>query len=327
MMKMNSYGGDISNINGLQHILSIGYEVECGILMKLTRSETGDSPKSSISSKHSSKSLEHTNSLGQGNSLKDSESWGLGKLFEGGDSSEINSSPKSVHSLKSSKSEKLSKSSKSSHSSQLSKPDKIVLFNSDTFTQDIIEFKKFEENPEDIDENIIARLEEMVEDNIYDDNNQIDPNSSFYITNDIAMSPFMRELTAVCYYASKEDGDNHTDEKNNLYLFRDTEKNQDYEINFLFRNPATDCATHSNVEWVFTYYRPQQGDNIIINTFLNMIKNLLRHLSDLQPITGNFIMKYKDDQGKDTELIIAKPEQRVLYHKPNTNLYYLLTQF
>jgi len=43
MMKMNRYGGDISNINGLQHILSIGYEVECGILMKLTRSETGNS--------------------------------------------------------------------------------------------------------------------------------------------------------------------------------------------------------------------------------------------------------------------------------------------
>jgi hypothetical protein len=112
-----------------------------------------------------------------------------------------------------------------------------------------------------------------------------------------------------------------------LYLFRDTEKNQDYEINFLFKNAATDCATHSNVEWVFTYYRPQQGDNIIINTFLNMITNLLRHLSDLQPITGNFIMKYKDDEGKDSELIISKPEQRVLYHKPDTNLYYLLTQF
>ena len=332
---MNSYGGDISNISGLEHILSIGYEVECGILMKLTRSETGDlsehgskSFKSSKLSEHGSKSLEQGSiSLGQGNSFKSSESFQLGKLFEGGNSSEINSSPKSSESSKSSKSEKLSKSSKSSKSSQLSKPDKIVLFNSDTFTQDIVEFKKFEENPEDIDENIIARLEEMMEDNIYDDNNQIDTNSSFYITNDIAMSPFMRELSAVCYYSSKENGDNHTDEKNNLYLFRDTEKNQDYEINFLFRNATTDCATHSNVEWVFTYYRPQQGDNIIINTFLNMIKNLLRHLSDLQPITGNFIMKYKDDEGKDTELIIAKPEQRVLYHKPNTNLYYLLTQF
>ena len=152
----SNIAGNITNINGLQHILSIGYEVECGILTKLTKTEMDGS-------------------------------------------------------------------------------DKLVLYNSDTARKDILEFKKFEENPEDIDENIIARLEEMVEDNIYDDNNQIDPNSSFYITNDIAMSPFMRELTAVCYYASKEDGDDYSEEKNNLYLFRDTKKNQDYEINFLFK--------------------------------------------------------------------------------------------
>jgi hypothetical protein len=178
------------------------------------------------------------------------------------------------------------------------------LFNSDTFTQDIVEFKKFEENPEDIDENIIARLEEMMEDKIYDDNNQIDPNSSFYITNDIAMSPFMRELTAVCYYASKEDGDNHTDEKNNLYLFRDTEKNQDYEINFLYKNAATDCATHSNVEWVFTYYSPQQGDNIIINTFLNMIKNLFKKGSFIiYRIHFKMVLKEKDRSSKKVHII------------------------
>jgi hypothetical protein len=261
--------------------------------------------------------------------LKDSGSWGLGKLFEGGNSSEINSSQKS------SKSEKLSKSSKSSHSSKLSKPKKIVLFNSDTARKDILEFQKFEENPEDIDDDIIARLEEMVEDKIYDNNNQIDNNSSFYITNDIALSPFIKKLSDVCYYPSEEDIKSqsvsipvvdHTDEKNNLYLFRDIENNQDYEIHFLFSDTSTDCATHSNVEWVFTYYQPQQGDNIIINTFLNMIKNLLLHLSDLQPITGNFIMKYKDGNDEQKELIIAKPEQRVLYHKPDTNLYYLLTQ-
>ena len=294
-----NYGGDISNISGLNNILSIGYEVECGILMKLTRSESNES--SELSEPR--------------NSFKSSESFEFGNLFEGGNSSEIKSSSK------------LSKSSKSSHSSKLSKPNKIVLFNSDTFPQDILEFKKFEENPEEIDDDIIARLEEMVEDKIYDDNNEIDTNSTFYITNDIALSPFMRELTAICHYTSEEDRLDHSSEKNKLYLFRDIEKNQDYEINFLFKDASTDCATHSNVEWVFTYYRPQQSDNIIINTCLNMIKNLLRHLSDLQPITGNFIMKYKDDEGKYTELIIAKPEERVLYHKPDTNLYYLLTQF
>ena len=305
-----NYGGDISNISGLNNILSIGYEVECGILMKLTRSESNES--SELSEPR--------------NSFKSSESFEFGNLFEGGNSSEIKSSSKLSKSSKSSHSSKLSHSSKSSHSSKLSKPNKIVLFNSDTFPQDILEFKKFEENPEEIDDDIIARLEEMVEDKIYDDNNEIDTNSTFYITNDIALSPFMRELTAICHYTSEEDRLDHSSEKNKLYLFRDIEKNQDYEINFLFKDASTDCATHSNVEWVFTYYRPQQSDNIIINTCLNMIKNLLRHLSDLEPITGNFIMKYKDNQGKDSELIVAKPEQRVLYHKPNTNLYYLLTQ-
>ena len=217
------------------------------------------------------------------------------------------------------------KSSSKSHSPR-SRPNKIVLFNSDTFAQDILEFKKFEENPEDIDEDILPRLEEMVEDKIYDDDNQIDKNSSFYITNDIAMAPFIRELTSVCYYPSEGNSDDYSSEKNNLYLFRDIETNQDYEINFLFKDARTDCATHSTVEWVFTYYKPTQSENIIINTFLNMIKNLLRHLSDLEPIYGNFIMKYEDKQGVKSEMIIAKPETRVLYHKPNTNLYYLLTQ-
>jgi hypothetical protein len=250
-MKSN-IAGDISNISGLKHILSIGYEVECGILMKLTKTSTGDS----------------------------------------------------------------------------------VLFNSDTARKDILEFKKFEENPEDIDEDIIERLEEMVEDKMYDDSGNIDKDATFYITNDIAMSPFIKKLASVCYYPSEEiikshtvtdSNVNYTNEKNELYLFRD-DKGRDYKINFLFANKNQDCATHSNVEWVFTYFKPKRNNNIIINTFLNMIKNLLRHLSDLQPIKGEFIMNYKDENGKDKELVIAKPEHRTLYHKPDTNLYYLLTQ-
>ena len=111
----NNYGGDISNISGLKHILSIGYEVECGILMKLTRTDIENS-------------------------------------------------------------------------------DEIILFNSDTARKDILEFKKFEENPEDIDEDIIERLEEMVEDKIYDDNGKVDKNAVFNITNDIAMSPFIKKI-------------------------------------------------------------------------------------------------------------------------------------
>ena len=257
-MKSNigkNIGGDITNISALKNILSIGYEVECGILMKLTESVTKDS----------------------------------------------------------------------------------VLFNSDTARKDILEFKKFEENPEDIeDDDVLERLEEMVEDKMYDDNGNIDNDSVFQITNDIAMSPFIKKLDSVCHYPSEEniithtvtgDDDNldYSNEKNELYLFRD-DKGKNYNINFLFGNKNLDCATHSNVEWVFTYFKPKRSINIIINTFINMVKNLLRHLSDLQPIKGEFIMKYKDEKGNDEELVIAKPEKRTLYHKPNTNLYYLLTQ-
>lgn len=252
---INNYGGDISNISGLKHILSIGYEVECGILMKLTRSEVDDS-------------------------------------------------------------------------------DEIILFNSDTARKDILEFKKFEENPEDIDEDIIERLEEMIEDKMYDDNGKVDKNTIFNITNDIAMSPFIKKLDTVCHYPSDEkiktrsfteDNVDNTEEKNDLYIFRDT-KGKEYKIHFLFSDKTTNCSTHSNVEWVFTYYKPQRSKNIIVDTFTNMIKNLLRHLSDLKPINGNFIMKYMDRNDEQTELIIAKPEKRILYHKPDTNLYYLLTQ-
>ena len=252
---INNYGGDISNISGLKHILSIGYEVECGILMKLTRTEVDDS-------------------------------------------------------------------------------DEIILFNSDTARKDILEFKKFEENPEDIDEDIIERLEEMVEDKMYDDNGKVDKNTIFNITNDIAMSPFIKKLDTVCHYPSDEkikthsfteDNMDNTEEKNDLYIFRDT-KGKEYKIHFLFSDKTTNCSTHSNVEWVFTYYKPQRSKNIIVDTFTNMIKNLLRHLSDLKPINGNFIMKYMDRNDEQTELIIAKPEKRILYHKPDTNLYYLLTQ-
>ena len=256
---MEFIGGDISNISGLKNILSIGYEVECGILMKLTKTEIHGS-------------------------------------------------------------------------------DELILFNSDSSRKDILELKKFEEHPEEIDYNIIDRLEETVEDTIYDDNGKVDKNSVFQITNDIALSPFIKKLKSVCYYNSDETIKTHTltdeihdyaNEKNQLYLFRDNH-GKDYNINFIFKNINPECSTHSVVEWIFTYYKPQRGNNIVVDTFINMIKNLLHHLSDLEPIKGKFIVKLKDidKDGNETkeEVVIGKPNERILYHKPNTNLYYLLTQ-
>ena len=254
----NKIGGSLSNTSGLQHILSIGYEVECSNLMKLTKSETED-------------------------------------------------------------------------------PSELILFNSDTLVKDVNEIKKIVDNnygsSENIDYNNIARSEELVEIDVLDKHGIVDEKSKFYITNDTASYPFTKKLNKVCYYPSDEIKSTrksksemeHADEKNELYIFRDTTDNKDYKIHFLFQTNRK-CQTHSNVEWIFTYFKPKRGVNVIINTFLNMIKNLVRHTSDLKPIRGNFIMKYKDANNIQEELIIDNPKERLLYHKPDTNLYYLQNQ-
>ena len=148
-------GVDISNQNGLRHILSIGYEIECANLMKLTKTESDN-------------------------------------------------------------------------------PDEQILFNSDTTSNNISEFKKFETNIDDINEEIIIRLEEMVEDVVLDDSGNVDTNAVFNITNDISLYSFSKKLKKACHYSeSDSQDDDHTDEKNQMYLFRDTEDNE-YNIHFLF---------------------------------------------------------------------------------------------
>jgi hypothetical protein len=186
---------------------------------------------------------------------------------------------------------------------------------------------------EEDDKDGIMRSQEIIDMDVIDDNGMPDENASFSITNDIAMYPFSKKLMKSCYYPSQDiqssskrtSHKDHTKEKNELYIFRDTTTNQDYKIEFLFQSDR-ECYEHSNVEWIFTYYKPRRRINVVVNTFVNMIQNLIRHVKDLTPIKGNFIFKYKDADDKAQELIIDKPTERTMYHKPETNLYYLLNQ-
>jgi hypothetical protein len=77
----------------------------------------------------------------------------------------------------------------------------------------------------------------------------------------------------------------------------------------------------SDVEWIMTYYKPKSNKNIILNTFINVAKNLIFHLTRLEKQTGKLIMNFSED---DKE-IMKKSEIRNLYHSPNTNIYYLQT--
>lgn len=190
-------------------------------------------------------------------------------------------------------------------------PDEIILYNTDTSRKDIATFKKLNESEEFeiLDEELISRMEEIVEEDAYDNNNQVDKNVIFNITSDISITPFTKRLKNIC--------DSSVD-VNSLYIFR-TLDGEESNINFIFKDPRS-CEVWSNVEWLFTYLKPEQGPNIIVNTYRNALSNLIRHLSDLEETEGNLIMN--TDHG---EFILDKPDVRTLYHKPDTNLYYLQT--
>ena len=63
--------------------------------------------------------------------------------------------------------------------------------------------------------------------------------------------------------------------------------------------------------------------NIILDTFINLIKNLSYHLKKLERIPGNLVMNF----GEDDRSVVGSPKERYLLHYTNTNLYYLQTQF
>jgi hypothetical protein len=238
-------GGGLSNADGLRHILSIGYEVECGVLAKLTRTVLNT------------------------------------------DSQEI------------------------------------VLFNSDTARKDIEDFQKAESgSDEQFEDYIFERQEEVMEDVILDKHGHPNKNALFNITSDNAMTPFIRLLDKVCYY--DEESENAVDEKNSMYVFRDTQ-GTNYNIHFMMKSEQG-CAFHSSVEWIMTYYKPKRSPNVIMDTFINMITNLVRHLDEFVPIEGNYIVKYKNAEDAVEEFVVEKPNKRMLFHKPGSTLYYLQTQ-
>jgi hypothetical protein len=191
-------------------------------------------------------------------------------------------------------------------------PDDLILYNTDTARKDIITFKKLSESEEFeiLDDDLISRMEEMVDADAYNDKNEVDKNIIFNITSDVSMTPFYKKLNKIC---------DEEKDKNDLYIFK-TLAGEEYKFNFIFKDDRT-CAEFSFVEWLFTYLKPEQSPSVVIDTYTNAISNLIRHLNDLEEIEGNLILN--TDNG---EFIIDQPEVRSLYHKPDTNLYYLQTQ-
>ena len=233
-----------------------------------------------------------------------------------------------------------------------------ILLNTDTARNDLETFQKklsssseeedFEVQEEEEDEDFILRQEELVKIDAYNKQKQVDKNVSFLVTNDIVESPFIKFLNKKCgsieeemlYDKKDEDDASKIEFKNNLYSFLD-ETGKKYQFQFVFHDIKTPCSVFSDVEWIFTYYKPKQSGNIIIDTFANAIYNLLLHVRDLKPVKGTFfintcvpLVKGGDASITKTSLsrtnckIVAnRPEKRILYHKPGTNMYYLQTHY
>jgi hypothetical protein len=157
--------------------------------------------------------------------------------------------------------------------------------------------------------------------------------TTFLVANDMAVTPFTKYLYAFCNIndaANAANTKNNTNtntktdsdliDKNDLYTFETENNGNKYKLNFETWSKK-DCGMFSDVEWIMTYYNPKQNKNIIINTFINVAKNLIFHLNQLEKQTGRLIMNFSED---DKE-IMKKSEIRNLYHLPNTNLYYLQT--
>ena len=203
---------------------------------------------------------------------------------------------------------------KLTESDQIGESGEIVLYNTDTISKDVEEFEKLKlsEDFDEFDEDLISRMEEIVNIPAYNDDNEIDENIHFNITNDISQTPFLKKLKSIC---------NNEIDSNEMYKLRDIDTNQEYKIHFLYKDDFNlDCVTISNVEWIFTYFKPKQSPSIVLDTFINAMKNLIDHVKDMEQINTNFIVNTNNG-----EFIIDRPEVRTLFNKPNTNLYYFQT--
>lgn len=191
--------------------------------------------------------------------------------------------------------------------------------NTDTARKDLAKLNSDISEDDVYFDEYVLRQEETFKEDCYV-NGKVDKDVVFYITNDIANSPFVKELDKIC--GTGEETDIKT--KNEMYKIRMKNEDQEVEdkhITFLFWNDKVHCSVFSDVEWIFTHYKPAKSKSVIIDTFFISIRNLIRHLDGLRTTTGQLILTPKEKK----DIIIKYPNERVLFHKPESNLYYLQT--
>jgi ArsR family metal-binding transcriptional regulator len=136
----------------------------------------------------------------------------------------------------------------------------------------------------------------------------------FQITNDLGATSFEDMVKTLC---SKR-----TISKNEMYFFK-TQKGKLYNIKFSEDIAKNDvCETFSGVEYVITYYKPKrENPNIIVDTFVDACSRIIDHLGNLKKTNGTLLLI--DDKKTHYTPIGIIENERSLYRKPGTNLFYM----
>jgi len=136
----------------------------------------------------------------------------------------------------------------------------------------------------------------------------------FQITNDISIYDFT-ELLKTMYEC-----ESNTHHKNELYTYK-TSDEKEYIIHFTDEMQDF-CYSFAGVEWITTYLNQIPNANIIMEKYCDSCKKIINHLIDLEKIKGNLYILNETTNKREK---IGNSKNRYLYHKPNTNLYYLQT--
>ena len=302
--KTKKYGGDIFNKNPLEHILSIGYELESDSLSKFILDNDTDTLINTDIARYL---LLENNEDQKRNEMDDNDI-------------KIQNIDQYIY-LK----DKVDKDEDEKHEYE----DLSVNYEELDFEELEKKKEKLEEENKEIEEYLKIREIEIENENIeiplttQNDNLYYDKTDVlFQITNDISTTNFTKYLIhQINLTDDSELIDDHfnLNIKNSLYKFKTEQK--EYPLNFSYSSKSPNTS-FSFVEWIFTYYRIKPNKNIIIISFINLLKNLFTHLDSLTQQSGNLIMNLKGN-----EIIIPKPENRILYNIPNTPIYYLQTEF
>lgn len=196
--------------------------------------------------------------------------------------------------------------------------------------EDTLEFLRLmqEEEPEEYEKEMQAKREKQAQALLekendsyleyFNENRKTDNPDviKFQITNDLGDTMFGEMLKAHC----KE----LTIHKNDMFLFK-TNKDKIYKIKFsedIAKNEY--CESFSGVEFVVTYYNPKKDNpNIVLDTFVDACSRIVDHFGDLKTIKGTLMSN--DDKMTHYVPIGNIGNERNLYRKPHTNLFYMDT--